>query len=190
VRILFCGVVTVLLGTLAVQAEPEKGKVSGPLNFTMKGIDGKDVDLSKFKGKVVMIVNVASRCGYTKQYAALQSMYQKYEKDGFVIVGVPANEFGRQEPGTNEKIAEFCKSKYGVTFPMLSKVVVKGKGTCPLYEYLTSKDTNPKFAGTISWNFTKFLIGRDGQVVARFEPRVAPDAANVISAIDDELKKK
>jgi len=113
-------------------------KVPPVLNFKMKSLDGKDVDLSKYQGKVIMFVNVASKCGYTKQYKELQAIYKKYEKEGFVIIGVPANEFGKQEPGTDEEIAEFCSSKYNVTFPLLSKVVVKGKGIAPLYEKLTS----------------------------------------------------
>jgi glutathione peroxidase len=160
------------------------------LNFKMKGIDGKEVDLSKYQGKVVMFVNVASKCGLTPQYKALQEVYDKYSKDGLVIVGVPANEFGKQEPGTDLEISKFCTDKYNVTFPMLSKVVVKGKGITPLYEHLTSKTTDPKFSGEIKWNFTKFLISRNGEIVNRFEPRVKPDAKEVTSAIEAELKKK
>jgi glutathione peroxidase len=155
----------------------------------MKGIDGKEVDLSKYQGKVVMFVNVASECGLTPQYKALQAVYSKYSRDGLVIVGVPANEFGKQEPGTDAEIAKFCSTKYKVTFPMLSKVVVKGEGITPLYQYLTSKETDPKFAGEIQWNFTKFLISRKGEIVNRFEPRVRPDSKEVISAIEEELKK-
>ncbi len=167
-------------------AKPEK-KVSGPLNFTMKGIDGKPVDLSQFKGKVVLIVNVASQCGYTKQYRGLQKLYETHKNDGLVILGVPANEFGRQEPGSDKEIAEFCSSKYNVTFPMLSKVVVKGKGITPLYQYLTSKETDPKFGGDIKWNFTKFLINRKGEIVNRFEPSVTPE--KLTPAVEAELKK-
>ena len=166
--------------------KPEK-KVTGALNFTMKGIDGKPVDLSQYKGKVVLIVNVASECGYTKQYKGLQRLYDKHKNDGLVIVGVPANEFGRQEPGSDKEIAEFCSSKYNVTFPMLSKVVVKGEGITPLYKYLTSKETDPKFAGDIKWNFTKFLINRKGEIVNRFEPKVTPEA--LTPAVEAELKK-
>ena len=173
-----------------VAAEDSEKKVAPVLNFKMKSIDGKDVDLSKYQGKVVMLVNVASKCGLTPQYEALQAVYDKYAKDGLVIIGVPANEFGKQEPGTDDEIAKFCKDNYSVKFPMLSKVVVKGKGITPLYKFLTSKDTNPKFAGEIKWNFTKFLINRKGEVVNRFEPRVKPDATEVTSAIEEELKKK
>jgi len=165
-------------------------KVSGPLSFTMKGIDGKPVDLAKYKGKVVMIVNVASKCGLTPQYKQLEALYEKYADKGFAIIGVPANNFGNQEPGTNEEIAEFCAKNYGVKFDLLAKVSVKGEDKCELYQFLTSKETNPKFAGEITWNFEKFLIGRDGQVVARFAPRVKPDDPQVIAAIEAELDKK
>ncbi len=160
------------------------------LNFTMKGIDGNDTDLSKLQGKVVLFVNVASKCGFTPQYEGLQKLHDHYAADGLVIVGVPANEFGRQEPGTDAEISKFCTSNYGVKFTMLSKAVVKGKGICPLYQFLTGKDTNPKFAGPITWNFEKFLIGRNGDVVARFAPRVTPEDEHVIKAIEAELKKK
>ncbi len=176
----------------SVRAEDKKPttKERGVLSFTMKGLDGKDVDLAKFKGKVVLLVNVASKCGYTPQYEGLQKLYDKYGKEGFVIVGVPANEFGKQEPGSNEEIAQFCEKNYGVKFPMLAKVVVKGEGQCELYKVLTAKETNPKFGGEIKWNFTKFLIGRDGQVVGRFEPKVAPESETMTKAIEAELSKK
>jgi glutathione peroxidase len=171
----------------AVLAEDKEKKVSDVLNFKMKSIDGKDVDLSKYQGKVIMFVNVASKCGYTKQYKELQAIYKKYEKEGFVVIGVPANEFGKQEPGTDEEIATFCSSKYNVTFPLMSKVVVKGKGITPLYEKLTS---DKKHGGEIKWNFTKFIVGRNGEVVARFEPKVKPDDKEVTDVIEAELKKK
>jgi len=138
-------------------APAEEKKVPEVLKFKLKGIDGKDVDLSSHAGKVVLFVNVASRCGYTPQYAGLQELHNKYAKEGLVIIGVPSNEFGFQEPGTDEQIVEFCSSKYGVRFAMLSKTKVNGKDANPLYKYLTSKDTNPKSAGPIKWNFTKFL---------------------------------
>jgi glutathione peroxidase len=176
-----------LLAVPALLRAGEDKKVPEVLNFKMKGIDGKEVDLSKFKGRVVLFVNVASKCGYTKQYKGLEALHEKYARDGLVIIGVPANEFGKQEPGTDDQIADFCKSKYDVQFPMLSKIVVKGEGICPLYEYLTGKETNPKFAGEIKWNFTKFLVGRDGQVVNRFEPKVTPEEIDPM--ITAELKK-
>jgi glutathione peroxidase len=175
-----------LVAILAVPAFAEEKKVTGPLSYTLKDIKGNDVDLSKYKGKVVLLVNVASKCGLTPQYEALEALYEKYEKKDFVIIGIPANEFGKQEPGTNEEIEKFCKSKYSVTFPMMAKVVVKGDGIDPLYEYLTKES---KFKGEITWNFEKFLVGKDGNVVARFAPRVKPDDAKVLEAIEAELKK-
>ncbi len=162
---------------------------AGPLQFKVKDIDGKDVDLGQYKGKVVLIVNVASKCGNTPQYKQLEEMYKKYADKGLVILGFPANEFNGQEPGSNEDIKTFCTSKYGVTFPMFSKIVVKGEGTNDLYKFLTSKDSNPKFAGDITWNFEKFLIGKDGQVAARFTPRTKPDDAKVVKGIEDELAR-
>jgi glutathione peroxidase len=188
-RFLFTLAVLAMVPAL-VGAADEKKKVAPVLNFKMKGIDGKEVDLSKYQGKVILFVNVASQCGLTPQYKPLQKLHEKYSGDGLVIIGVPANEFGMQEPGTDKEIAKFCETKYKVTFPMLSKVVVKGEGIAPLYDFLTSKKTNPKFGGEIQWNFTKFLISREGEIVKRFEPRVRPDAKEVISAIEDELKKK
>ncbi|MFO0985439.1 MAG: glutathione peroxidase, partial [Planctomycetota bacterium] len=156
---------------------------SGPLDFTLKDIDGKDVDLAKtFKGKVVLVVNVASKCGLTPQYEKLEKLYQTYKDKGLVVLGFPANEFGAQEPGTNAEIKEFCTSKYKVTFPMFAKIVVKGEGIHPLYKHLTDQQTDAKFAGEIKWNFTKFLIGRDGQIAARFEPKVEPQAKEVTDA--------
>ena len=168
----------------------ETKKVPAVLSFKMKALDGKEVELSRYQGKVVLFVNVASQCGYTPQYEALQKLHEKYGKDGLAIVGVPANEFGKQEPGSNEEIAKFCESKYGVKFDMFAKTVVKGDGQCPLYQFLTSKETNPKFAGDITWNFEKFLVSRDGEVVARFNPRIKPDAPEVVKKIEQELNKK
>src|ERR1700689_4606864 len=139
-------------------------------DFTLPSIDGKPLPLANFKGKVVLVVNVASRCGFTPQYSALESTYEKYKDRGFVILGIPANNFGSQEPGTNQEIKTFCQSKYSVTFPMMSKVSVKGDDTTPLYQFLTDKTANPQTGGEIKWNFTKFLIGPDGHVLALFEP--------------------
>jgi glutathione peroxidase len=158
-------------------------------NFNMDSIDGKPVNLGSFKGKVVLIVNVASKCGFTPQYAALESLYEKYKDKGFVIVGVPANNFMSQEPGTNAEIKTFCTNKYNVTFPMMSKVSVKGDGKDPLYTFLTGKDTDPQFGGDIKWNFTKFLFDRTGKPVARFEPATTPDSPEVISAVEAALAK-
>ena len=183
----------VVLGGLVLSAPAaDKGdkKVPPTLDFTMKDITGKPVELSQYQGKVVLLVNVASQCGYTPQYKGLQALYEKYSKDGLVVIGVPANEFGKQEPGSDAEISEFCSKNYGVTFPMMSKVVVKGPGICPLYNFLTSKETDPKFAGAIGWNFEKFLIGRNGEVVNRFKSAVKPDAAELTKAIEAELSKK
>ncbi|MGH7139897.1 MAG: glutathione peroxidase, partial [Pirellulales bacterium] len=160
-----------------------------PLDFKVTSIDGKPVDLSKYKGKVVLIVNVASYCGNTPQYEGLEDLHEKYADEGLAVLGFPANEFGKQEPGTDTEIAEFCNAKYGVKFDMFSKVVVKGPGQCPLYHYLTSNDTDPKFAGDIKWNFEKFLLDRDGNVVARFDPKVKPESKQVVSTIESELAK-
>ena len=140
-KLLHAAVAIVFLAGCAAVGTGEDKKVTGPLAFTLKDIDGKDYDLSKLKGKVILIVNVASRCGYTPQYESLQAIYAKHEKDGLVVLGVPSNQFGEQEPGTEEDIKKFCSSKYKVTFPMMSKVVVNGKDQVPLYKFLTSKDT-------------------------------------------------
>lgn len=156
--------------------------------FKMKDIEGKEVSLSKYKGKVVMLVNVASKCGLTPQYEALQGLYTKYKDQGFVVLGFPANNFMGQEPGTEAEIKEFCSVKYNVTFPLFSKISVKGDDQHPLYQYLTSKETNPDFGGEIKWNFNKFLVGKDGKIIARFEPKVKPDSEEVVQAIEKALK--
>jgi glutathione peroxidase len=180
-----------LLASQAWGAEGEEK--SGPLDFKMKTLAGKEVELAeKYQGKVVLLVNVASKCGLTPQYKELQALHEKYSDKGLAIVGVPCNQFRGQEPGTAEEIAEFCETNYGVQFDLLSKVNVKSDepDQSPLYEYLTSEETNPKFAGNITWNFEKFLIGRNGQVVARFAPRTKPDDPEVIKSIEAELAKK
>jgi glutathione peroxidase len=155
--------------------------------FTMNSIDGKPTPLSQYKGKVMLLVNVASKCGYTPQYTGLESLYKQYKDRGLVVVGVPANNFGGQEPGTNEEIKTFCSRTYNVTFPMMSKVSVKGDDTTPLYQYLTDPGTNPATAGDVKWNFTKFLVGKDGKVIGRFESKVKPDAAELTGAIEQAL---
>jgi glutathione peroxidase len=160
---------------------------SNVLDFTLNSIDGKPAPLAQYQGKVVLIVNVASRCGYTPQYTGLEKVYERYKDQGFVILGFPANNFGGQEPGTNEEIKTFCSSKYSVTFPMYSKISVKGGDIHPLYQFLTDKQTNPATAGDIKWNFTKFLVGKDGKVIARFEPAVTPESPEVTGAIEKAL---
>jgi glutathione peroxidase len=165
------------------------GQPASPLDFTVKDIDEKDVSLSDYKGKVVLIVNVASKCGFTPQYTALEATYRKYKDQGFVILGFPANNFMSQEPGTDAEIQQFCKRTYDVTFPMFSKISVKGDDQAPLYKFLTDKAANPATGGDIKWNFTKFLVGRDGKIVARFESPVKPESPEVVSAIEGALKK-
>ena len=157
-------------------------------DFTMRSIDGDQVSLKSYHGKVVLLVNVASKCGFTPQYAGLEALYEKYKDRGLVIVGVPANNFMSQEPGTDEEIKKFCTNKYNVTFPMMSKVSVKGDDKTPLYVFLTGKDSDPQFGGDIKWNFTKFLFDRNGNPVARFEPNITPDSPQVTSAIESALK--
>jgi glutathione peroxidase len=157
-------------------------------DFTMNSIDHQSVSLASFHGKVLLLVNVASKCGFTPQYAALEKLYLKYKDQGLVIVGIPANNFMSQEPGTDAEIKTFCTNKYNVTFPMMSKVSVKGDDQAPLYAFLTGKSTDPKFAGDIQWNFTKFLFDRNGKPVARFEPNVTPDSPQVIAAIEAALR--
>jgi glutathione peroxidase len=157
-------------------------------NFTLPSIEGKPMPLADFKGKVILMVNVASQCGYTPQYSALEAIYEKYKDQGFVILGFPANNFGHQEPGSNEEIKTFCSRKYSVTFPLYSKISVKGSDQAPLYQYLT-KEADPSHTGDIKWNFTKFLVDRNGNVVQRFEPAVTPDSPEVTSAIEKLVKQ-
>jgi glutathione peroxidase len=150
--------------------------------FTPKSIDGKAAPLSEYKGKVVLVVNVASKCGYTPQYAGLEALYQKYKGRGVVVVGFPANNFGAQEPGTDAEIKTFCSTRYNVTFPMYSKISVKGEDKAPLYQYLTGA------AGEVKWNFTKFLVGKDGKVIEKFDSGVKPESAELASAIEKALQ--
>jgi glutathione peroxidase len=176
-----------LLGALLIMAGSGLA-ANGIYGFTLNSIDGKPAPLADYKGKVVLVVNVASQCGYTPQYSALEATYEKYKDKGFVILGFPANNFGAQEPGTNEEIKTFCTRKYSVTFPMYAKISVKGADQAPLYAYLTN-DTAPNLRGEIKWNFTKFLVDRNGKVVQRFEPAVTPDSKEMIAAIEGQLKQ-
>src|SRR5271165_4448662 len=180
-RAYFIGLVALLMSASLFAA-------SSIYEFTLPSIDGKPLPLANFKGKVVLVVNVASRCGFTPQYSALESTYEKFKDQGFVILGFPANNFGAQEPGTNEEIKTFCSRKYSVSFPMYAKISVKGADQSPLYAYLT-KQTGPGIAGDIKWNFTKFLVDRNGNVVQRFESAVTPDSPEVVSAIEKQLKQ-
>ncbi len=158
-------------------------------SFTLKSIDGQPVSLRSYHGKVLLLVNVASKCGYTPQYAGLESLYEKYKDRGLVIVGIPANNFAAQEPGTNAEIKTFCRNKYNVSFPMMAKVSVVGEDKTPLYVFLTDKSINPQIGGEIKWNFTKFLFDRNGKPVERFEPAVTPDSPEVTSAVEAALGK-
>jgi glutathione peroxidase len=161
----------------------------GIYNFTLKSIDGQPVNLQSYHGKVLLLVNVASKCGFTPQYAGLESLYEKYKDRGLVIVGIPANNFASQEPGTDQEIKKFCSNKYNVTFPMMSKVSVLGPDKTPLYGFLTDKTANPEIGGDIKWNFTKFLFDRNGRPVARFEPAITPDSPEITSAVESALGK-
>ena len=171
-------------------AVSKDGKPASPLDFTVQDINGKDTNLSQYKGKVVMIVNVASKCGYTPQYEQLEAVYKKYAGKGFVILGFPANNFNGQEPGTNEEIQTFCKSKFGVTFPMMSKISVLGPDKAPHYQFHTEKPTAGDFAGEIGWNFNKFIVDRNGNLIARYNSKVKPDDKIVTEEIEKALNAK
>jgi glutathione peroxidase len=158
------------------------------LTTTMKSIDGKDVDLSQHRGTVLLVVNVASECGYTPQYAGLQKLHESFKARGFSVLGFPANDFGAQEPGSNEAIQQFCTKNFGVTFPMFAKVTVKGDDKVALYDALTSAATLED-KGEVKWNFEKFLIGKDGGVAGRFRSKIAPDDPALLAAIEAELAK-
>ena len=184
--LLLAGVVAACVST----ADGEEKKVPAALNFKVKSISGKDVDLSQYQGKVVLVVNTASRCGNTPQYKDLEALHEKYGKEGLSVLGFPCNQFGKQEPGSDEDIVKFCDSNYKVKFDMFSKVDVNGENATPFYKYLTSTDAKPRGKGTVQWNFEKFLIARDGSVVARFEHKTSPSDPTVVKALEAELAKK
>jgi glutathione peroxidase len=184
-HVLLAGVVAACVASATAEE-----KAPAALNFTMKSITGQDVDLAKYKGKVLLVVNVASECGLTDQYAPLEALYEKHGDAGLVVLGFPCNQFGGQEPGSDADIVKFCSTQYKVKFPMFSKVEVNKDGACPLYKHLTALDTKPKGKGPIAWNFEKFVIGRNGEVVARFAPKTEPDAKEVLDVIQAELAKK
>lgn len=171
-------------GTSLSAAEKE-----GVHAFKANSIEGKEVDLAKYKGKVLLIVNVASRCGATKQYAGLQALYEKHKQNGLVILAFPCNQFGKQEPGSSQQIQEFCTGNYGVTFDLFEKVDVNGPTATPLYAHLTAAETKPQGSGPVRWNFEKFLVGKDGKIVARFKTGVEPNDETFVKAIENELKK-
>ncbi len=174
----------------ADEKQPAKVDTTSALDRSMKSLGGQTVDLSKYKGKVVLIVNTASECGLTPQYAGLQELYEKHKDQGLVVLGFPCNQFGKQEPGTAKEISEFCTTNYGVTFDMFDKVEVNGEGACDLYKQLTKLDLKPAGAGKIKWNFEKFLINREGQPVARFAPKTTPDDAEFVAAVESLLADK
>jgi glutathione peroxidase len=159
------------------------------LDLEMKLISGESIALEKFAGKVLLIVNVASKCGFTKQYDGLQKLYERYQADGLEILGFPANDFLSQEPGDNAEIAKFCRINFGVTFPLFAKIHVKGKKISPLYKLLTDKSSNPDYGGKITWNFNKFLLNRQGEIVGRFNSRTTPDDEKLISAVEAALQE-
>lgn len=180
-----------LLAMLPASVAVAAGKPADNVyDFTMKSIDGKPVPLSSYKGKVVLIVNVASECGFTPQYKGLESLYLKYKDKGFVILGFPANNFGQQEPGTDAEIKTFCTTKYNATFDMFSKISVKGDDQDPLYKFLTSPKTDPKFSGDVKWNFQKYLVDRGGNIVAKFLSPIEPMSDDVTSAVEKALSAK
>ncbi len=155
--------------------------------FTMNDIDYNPVAFERFRNKVILIVNVASKCGFTNQYKGLQELFQEFKDDGFLVLGFPANNFLKQEPGTNSEIKQFCSTKYNVSFPIFSKISVKGDDISPLYKFLTDRETNPRFSGKIKWNFTKFLVDRNGNIVDRFSPMTRPDNKKVRKRIGELL---
>jgi glutathione peroxidase len=177
-----------ITGSPGPTAKGGDSQESGVLGFTMRSIDGADIPLSAYSGKVILLVNVASKCGYTPQYKDLEELYRKYKDRGLVILGFPANNFGSQEPGTDAEIKAFCSTTYNVTFPMFSKISVKGEDQHPLYRFLTSETTDPKFAGDVRWNFTKYLVDRNGTVVGKFGSSVKPLSDDLVGAIEAALK--
>ncbi len=170
------------------EASTKEKEVKSIYDFALKDINGKEVKLDQYRGKVALIVNTASKCGYTPQYEGLQKIYDQHKDQGFIVLGFPANNFKGQEPGTNEEIKEFCSLRYNVTFPMFAKISVGGEDKHPLYKYLTEKETNPQFAGDIKWNFNKFLVDKNGRIIARFDSGDKPESDKVVQAIEQALK--
>jgi glutathione peroxidase len=164
------------------------GGGSPVIDHTVQTLGGETIQLSKFRGKALLIVNTASECGYTPQYAGLERLYEKYKDRGLVVIGFPSNDYGAQEPGSAEEIASFCKKNYGVTFPMMAKVHAKGSEIAPVYKTLT-QETPDGIRGDVKWNFTKFLVDPTGQVVARFESKIDPESAELVGAVEKALPK-
>lgn len=179
-----------LVATCATSLAHGEEKVPAALDFTMKTLDGKEVKLSDYQGKVLLVVNVASECGLTPQYEQLQALHDKYAEKGLTVVGFPCNQFGKQEPGSAEDIKSFCTDNYGVKFDMMEKVDVNGEDACDFYKNLTALDLKPKGAGKVSWNFEKIVFNRSGEPIARFQPRTKPDDKEVLDVIEAELERK
>ncbi|HEX4771145.1 MAG TPA: glutathione peroxidase [Bryobacteraceae bacterium] len=179
---------TLLISAVSLALAAQMVAASSIYDYQLSTIDYENVPLRDFKGKVLMIVNVASRCGYTPQYAGLEKLYRAHKDQGFVIVGIPSDDFGQGEPGSDPEIKQFCRRRYDVTFPMMSKTFIRANPRLPLYEYLTDERQNPKTGGEIQWNFTKFLIGRDGTILARFEPAVTPEDPSLVKAVENALR--
>jgi len=190
-RLLFATVFGLLVPAYAASAVAAENSKDVPpvLQFKTKSLDGKDVDLAQYKGKVLLIVNTASKCGFTPQYKDLEALHEKYSAEGLAVLGFPCNQFGQQEKGTPQQIRDFCTSKYKVSFDLFEKINVNGKDRAPIYKWLTSEEATPADPGPVSWNFEKFLIGRDGQVIARFRSLVRPSDPKVVGAIETALKK-
>lgn len=174
---------------MVLAAKPQLLAAASVYDYDLETIDYRKLHLRDFKGKVLMIVNVASRCGYTPQCAGLQQLYLRYKHQGLVIIGIPSDDFGQGEPGSNPEIKQFCRRKYDVTFPMMSKSLINVNPRLPIYEYLTNGEQNPRTAKPIKWNFTKFLISRDGKIINRFEPATEPNDVSLISAVEDALRQ-
>lgn len=177
----------------AAQDTPRTGDshpTSALFDIPVRTLAGEDTTLGAYRGNVLLVVNVASRCGFTPQYEGLQALHERFSERGFLVLGFPANNFLNQEPGTNEEIMEFCRVNYGVTFPMFEKISVAGKDQHPLYAYLTSKETNPEHGGKISWNFNKFLIARDGRILDRFDSRTTPLDPKLLNAVERALAER
>lgn len=190
VTIMVLSTIAALLGLGKASGQSADGAVDAPMflhEIPVDKIDGTETTLKEYEGDVLLIVNVASKCGFTNQYKGLQELYEQYRDQGFEVLGFPANNFLNQEPGSNEQIAAFCEANFGVTFPMFEKISVKGGDMHPLYQHLTSKQLHPDFGGEIGWNFTKFVISRDGRVVARFGSRTKPDHEALVGAVEKAL---
>jgi len=174
---------------MSLAADQEKSTPAA-LDFKVKDIQGKEVDLAKYQGKVLVVVNVASECGLTPHYEGLEELYEKYSDKGLAVLGFPCNQFGKQEPGTEADILKFCKDNYKVKFDMFSKIDVNGEGQAPLYKYLNAQDAKPKGAGKVSWNFEKYVIDKHGKVIARFEPKTSPTDPALVKVIEEALAAK